>query len=102
LLPHCRAVVHSGAHGTNATVLAAGLPAVVVPQLFDQVWHADRVAELGAGLHVRRPRPRALVEAIDRVTRDGSFRGAAEALARRLGEEDGARRAADEIEAALR
>jgi UDP:flavonoid glycosyltransferase YjiC (YdhE family) len=101
LLPHCRAVVHSGAHGTNATVLTAGLPSVVAPQLFDQVWHADRVAALGVGVHVRRARQRDLVDALARVTGDPAMRAAASAFAGRLASEDGPRRAADVIEAHL-
>ena len=56
LLPRSRGIVHSGAHGTNALALAAGVPSVVIPCLFDQLWHARRQAELGTGVWVRRPR----------------------------------------------
>ena len=54
--PGPAAIVHSGAHGTNALALAAGVPSVVIPCLFDQLWHARRQAELGTGVWVRRPR----------------------------------------------
>ncbi len=53
VLPHVRAVVHAGAHGMNSLVLAAGKPSVVVPVLFDQLWHARRHTQLGTGQHVR-------------------------------------------------
>jgi UDP:flavonoid glycosyltransferase YjiC (YdhE family) len=101
LLARCAAVVHSGAHGTNAIVMAAGLPAVIVPQLFDQVWHGRRVAALGTGRHVRRASPRALAAAVAEVTEEPSYRGRAVEFAARLAEEDGPRRAADQIEAVL-
>jgi sterol 3beta-glucosyltransferase len=51
----CCAAVVSGAVGTLAAALAAGLPVVVLPQLFDQVWHGRRVEELGVGILVTRP-----------------------------------------------
>ena len=56
VLSRCRAAVVSGSLGTLAAVLAAGLPTVVVPQLFDQVWHGGQVERLGVGLLARRTR----------------------------------------------
>ena len=56
VLPRCSAVVHAGGHGTTAAALAAGVPSVVVPMLYDQQWHAHRAQELGVGIHVRRGR----------------------------------------------
>ena len=53
VLPRVRAVVHAGAHGMNSLVLAAGKPSVVVPALFDQLWHARRHEQLGTGRRVR-------------------------------------------------
>ncbi|WP_460704661.1 glycosyltransferase [Luteococcus sediminum] len=50
LLRRVAAVVHHGGAGTTLTALASGTPAVVVPHLGDQAWHARRVAELGAGI----------------------------------------------------
>ncbi len=49
LLPRARVVVHHGGAGTTQAALAAGCPAVVLPQVFDQWYHARRVRELGAG-----------------------------------------------------
>lgn len=101
LLEHCRAVLHSGAHGTNALVLEAGLPSVIVPQLFDQVWHGQRVAELGAGVCLSRLSTRRLAEAIDLVTRDQRFAAAARDIASEFSVESGPARAVDEIERLL-
>ncbi|WP_216208159.1 glycosyltransferase [Amycolatopsis aidingensis] len=44
------AVVHHGGAGTTTTAARAGAPQVVVPQIADQPYFADRVAELGIGV----------------------------------------------------
>ena len=54
VLERARAIVHSGAHGTNSLALLAGVPSVVMPCLFDQVVHARRQDELGTGVWVRK------------------------------------------------
>ena len=79
--------------------LIAGIPSVVTPCLFDQLWHARRQAELGTGLWVRRPSR--LDAAIARLLNDESLTGHARSLARRLADEDGTRNACDQIEAFL-
>ena len=43
------AVVHHGGAGTTTTATRAGAPQVVVPQIADQPYFANRVAELGIG-----------------------------------------------------
>ncbi|NJQ01033.1 glycosyltransferase [Streptomyces zingiberis] len=91
------AVVHHGGAGTTTTAAAAGVPQVVLPQLFDQFYFAGRVTALGAGgaLPAGRPAagsltaalrdalgPRTVAEArdlADRIRTDG-----APAAARRL------------------
>jgi rhamnosyltransferase subunit B len=99
LLPRARGIVHSGAHGTNALALEAGLASVIVPCLFDQLWHARRQAELGTGLHVRRPS--ALGNAVQRLLDDDGLRERAEELAPAIRSQDGTTAAADRIEAFL-
>ena len=51
----CCCVIHHGGAGTAARVLEAGVPSIVVPILIgaDQPWWADRIEELGCGVHVR-------------------------------------------------
>ena len=100
VLPHVRAVVHAAGHGTTAAALHAGVPQVVLPQTFDQVQHARRLEELGVGRTVdwQRRTVARLAEALQEVDRP-RVRRAAAALATRLGEEHGAARAADLIEA---
>ncbi|MEO6124255.1 MAG: nucleotide disphospho-sugar-binding domain-containing protein [Ilumatobacteraceae bacterium] len=97
LLPHARAVVHSGAHGTNALVLEAGLPSVIVPCMFDQLWHARRQQQLGTGLWARHPRH--LVKAIHRLLADHVIAEQAARLGVKLRTEDGTAAACDAIEA---
>ncbi len=100
LLPRCRAIVHSGAHGTNSLALLAGLPSVIVPCLFDQVVHARRQRELGTGIWVRRPRQ--LAPAIRQVLQTGDVHGErARAFAERIRPEDGTVAVADEAERIL-
>lgn len=43
------AAVISGSLGTVGIALHAGIPTVVAPSLFDQVWHGHRIQELGLG-----------------------------------------------------
>jgi UDP:flavonoid glycosyltransferase YjiC (YdhE family) len=50
VLPHCDAVVAHGGAGTILTSLAAGLPQLVIPQLIDHTFNAQRFTATGAGL----------------------------------------------------
>src|SRR5690606_35862025 len=49
LFPRMAAVVHHGGAGTTAEGLRAGVPAVVVPFLFDQPFWGARIEALGVG-----------------------------------------------------
>lgn len=99
ILRRAAAIVHSGAHGTNALALAAGLPSAIVPCMFDQQWHARRQLELGTGVWVRHPRE--LRGAVDRIVSDVVMSEAAASLATELRTENGTTAACDAIEAAL-
>ena len=99
VLPRCRVAVVSGAIGTLAAALSAGVPVVVVPQLFDQVWHAGRVEQLGVGIGVWRARD--VAKAVARIIADPGYTGRARALAARMAGEDGATALADATEEVL-
>lgn len=99
LLKRSKAVVQSGAHGTNAMALAAGLPSVVVPSLFDQLWHGERQEELGTGVLVRKAGQ--LEGAIERVLTDLPLAKAAQDLGNKMANENGPAAAADKIEELL-
>ncbi|MEU4346172.1 glycosyltransferase [Streptomyces sp. NPDC023838] len=49
LFARVTAVVHHGGAGTTTTAALAGAPQVVVPQMADQPYWANRVADLGIG-----------------------------------------------------
>lgn len=51
------AVVHHGGAGTTTTAAMAGVPQVVVPQIADQPYWGNRVAELGIGAAHEGPTP---------------------------------------------
>lgn len=99
LLPRCRVAVVSGAMGTLAAALTAGVPVVVVPQLFDQLWHGARVEALGVGLLVRRPSR--VADAVARIEADPSYRGRAKTLGAKLAREDGAGALVEAVEAVV-
>ena len=52
ILPRCAAVIQHGGIGTIAQSLRFGTPMLVVPWGFDQVYSAQQVARLGAGLSI--------------------------------------------------
>jgi vancomycin aglycone glucosyltransferase len=49
LFPRVAAVVHHGGAGTTTAAALAGTPQVVVPQIYDQHYWAERVQQLGIG-----------------------------------------------------
>jgi UDP:flavonoid glycosyltransferase YjiC (YdhE family) len=99
VLPRCRMAVVSGALGTVAAVLSAGLPVVVVPQLFDQVWHGGRIEDLGVGLMVWRAKD--VARAVERIEADASYRERAQQLATEMAGEDGASSLVGAVESVL-
>ncbi|SCG58554.1 activator-dependent family glycosyltransferase [Micromonospora halophytica] len=50
LLPTCSAVVHHGGVGTWSTAAVSGVPQLVVAGMWDNVYRARRLADLGAGI----------------------------------------------------
>jgi sterol 3beta-glucosyltransferase len=92
LFPRAAVIVHHGGAGTTHTACAAGIPSVVVPQIGDQRYWADRLYRLGV---TPRPQaagdlaPDALVAAIEVAGSDVAMRKRAEELGRRLRGEDG-------------
>ncbi|MDQ1396108.1 MAG: sterol 3beta-glucosyltransferase, partial [Acidimicrobiaceae bacterium] len=95
----CVAAVVSGALGTLAAALTAGVPVVVVPQLFDQIWHGRRVEELGVGIMVTRPDK--VASAVARLLREPAYGERAQSLAMKLKSEDGGGALVDAVEATI-
>jgi len=95
----CAAAVVSGALGTLAAALTAGVPVIVVPQLFDQVWHGRRVEELGVGTMVTRPSQ--VPAAVAKLLHTPAYGERTRALAAKLRAEDGAAALVDAVETTL-
>lgn len=68
------AVVHHGGAGTTTTAALAGAPQVIVPQIVDQPYWAQRVVELGIGAGHDGPTPtvESLSTALECALRDGT------------------------------
>lgn len=96
LFPRVAAVVHHGGSGTTAAGLRAGVPALVVPFLFDQFFWGRRLHRLGvapAPLPFKKLAAPALSRAIDRLVHDTSLQRHAAALALQVRAEPGLARA---------
>lgn len=100
VLDRAKAVVHSGAAGSSAVALHAGTPSVLIPVLFDQLWHAERQEELGTGIRVSKDSQ--LKNALQRVVGDEHLADNARRFAALVADEQGAFRAADLVEDLLR
>lgn len=100
LLPRASLVVHSGGIGTVAQVLRAGKPSLVVPFANDQFDNADRISRMGFGAWISRKSWSNIDAsiAIDGLMIDESIRENCLQAAGRIGEEDGALRAAEKLE----
>src|SRR5690606_33176065 len=71
LFERVAAVVHHGGAGTTTAAARAGAPQVVVPQLYDQHYFAERVHHLGIGAaHARgAPTTESLTHALEHALR---------------------------------
>jgi MGT family glycosyltransferase len=69
-------VTHGGFNSVQEG-LVAGVPLLVFPQMQEQAFNADRVAELGAGLRLRRPTPARIGALVDLILAEPRFRAAA-------------------------
>jgi UDP:flavonoid glycosyltransferase YjiC (YdhE family) len=100
-MPACDLVVCHGGHGTVARALASGCAVLVVPAAGDMNENAARVDWAGVG--VRLPRrmvtPRAIALATGRALARPQLRERARELHGWAAANDGARRAADLVEA---
>lgn len=99
IAPRCAAAVVSGALGTLSSALSAGIPVVVLPQLFDQLWHGRRVEQLGVGVMVTRPSR--VADAVTKLVADPHYAERASALGARLRTDDGAAALVDAVEATI-
>ena len=104
LFPRVAAVVHHGGAGTTAAGLLAGRPTVVCPFQGDQHFWGAAVHRVGAGpepLPAKKLTAQKLAAAIRAASQDPAVERRVIDLSERIGREDGAGRASEEIEASL-
>ena len=100
VLPLASAIISQCGHGTTMAALRHGVPMVCVPVFGDQPDVAARVVHHGAGIRLSTTSTTAeFHDAIRAVVGEPRYREAARRLAEVMSAEDGASRAADEIEA---
>jgi UDP:flavonoid glycosyltransferase YjiC (YdhE family) len=86
IFPRAAVVLHHGGIGTTSQSLAAGVPQLVTPFAHDQFDNAGRVVRLGVGeeLYAQRFTLPRLVDKLDRLLKDPSYKTQAQALKTRL------------------
>jgi glycosyltransferase len=82
LLPTCAAIVHHGGAGTWATAAVCGVPQVAMGWMWDAIYRAQRLEDLGAGLHLssHEVSASALREKLTRVLSEPLFQAGADRL----------------------
>jgi UDP:flavonoid glycosyltransferase YjiC (YdhE family) len=101
LFPRVAAAVHHGGAGTTAATLRAGIPSVVVPYFYDQLFWGQRLQELGVA-----PRPIAqkhltpdrLAEALRSVVNIPEMSARSREIAGRIAKERGVEVAVEVVE----
>lgn len=81
IAPRVAAVIHHGGIGTMFATLAAGRPAAVLPQAFDQPHNARLLAQAGVGTYATRS---SLKESLTRLLENAAFTERATRLAETL------------------
>lgn len=105
LMPKMAASIHHGGAGTTGASLRAGIPQIVVPFLGDQFFWGLQVEKRGLGpkaLPHNHLNTHALTKAMNTVLTDQSMRNRAAQAGRIVRAENGAARAADIIERAMK
>jgi UDP:flavonoid glycosyltransferase YjiC (YdhE family) len=104
VLPRACAIVHQGGVGTTGQGMRSGLPVLIVPHAHDQFDNGARVARLGCGRVLARPRYNAesATRELQTLLDEPAYREAATEAAAEVRQKQGALIAADEIENVLR
>lgn len=94
----CAAAIHHAGAGTTKAIVRAGIPHLAVPRAFDQPDTARQLTRLGVAVQVRwDERHTRLDAAVEHLLRSEELRRRAAQVASTL-DDDGAARAADEVE----
>jgi len=99
LFKHASSVIHHGGAGTTASVLAAGVPQVIIPHIADQRFWGAEVERLGAGLVLSKRRwPERITKKVKQVEDKPRYTEAAQKASLALANEDGPSRAVSLLE----
>jgi UDP:flavonoid glycosyltransferase YjiC (YdhE family) len=101
LFPRMAAIVHHGGAGTTAEALRAGVPAVIVPFVFDQPFWGARTKALGLGpdpIPLKKLTADALANAIRIAVTDSDIRQRAHLCGEAIRAEDGIGNAAKVVQ----
>ena len=100
VLPRACAIVHQGGVGTTGQGLRSGRPVLILPHAHDQFDNAARVARLGCGRLLARPRycAKSAVTELKALLADTRYAERAAEIGRIVRQENGACAAADAIE----
>jgi len=103
VFPRASIVVHQGGVGTTGQGLRSGRPTLIVPHAHDQFDNADRVAKLGCGRTIARPRYNARNAAteLSEILKNPGYQTRAAEVGKQVQLENGAVVAADAIEQVL-
>lgn len=103
VLPRAQASVHQGGVGTTAQGMRSGRPVLVVPHAHDQFDNAARVARLGCGRMIARPRYNAnsATKELEVLLQRRDYSIKAAEVGRQVQDENGAGAAVDAIEEML-
>jgi len=90
-----------GGFGTTSAGLRAGIPALVIPHIADQLYWGQQVHELGVGPQpIRRAKmdPKRLAASLDELVQNGTLLTAASILGEKIRAEKGVENAVQLIE----
>lgn len=89
LFPQMDAAVHHGGSGTTGASLRFGLPTIIKPFFGDQFFYANRVEDLGAGIHLKKLTVNQFSKALWEVTHNDRIISRAARIGKSIGEENG-------------
>ena len=98
VLRHATAFVSHAGMGSVMEALLAQVPVVAIPHAAEQALNAERLAELGLGLHLPDPTPQNLRNAVDHVTTDPGIRTRLAEMRRTISAAGGAGAGADVVQ----
>ncbi|TDP92984.1 nucleotide disphospho-sugar-binding domain-containing protein [Labedaea rhizosphaerae] len=77
VLPSCAALVQHGGAGTMLTALAHGVPQLILPEVGDEHFNAERLLAAGAGMSLENPDAASVRDAVATLIGAGPWRDAA-------------------------